>query len=66
MKMSKTSVVYVSIPGEGTLERGFRNRGEAIKFLEHNYGRDWRKLRPRFQRENNEATRLEDCYSTFE
>jgi hypothetical protein len=55
MKFTKTdntravrAAIYVSIPGEGTIERGFRNKGEAINYLQRNYGVDWKKLRPRF------------------
>ena len=45
------NAIYVIIPGEGAIERGFRNKGEAIKYLQHNYGANWKRLRPRFQHE---------------
>lgn len=52
MKLTKfdglRAAIYITIPGEGTLERGFRNKGEAIKYLQHNYGKDWKKLTPKF------------------
>lgn len=52
MKLTKTdglrTAIYVTIPGEGTLERGFRNKGEAIKYLQHEYGKTWKQLTPKF------------------
>lgn len=54
MKFTKTgsyngrATIYVTIPGEGTLDRGFRNKGEAIKYLQHNYGKAWKQLAPKF------------------
>lgn len=52
MKLTKNdgcrTAIYVTIPGEGTLDRGFRNKGEAIKYLQHNYGKDWKRMCPKF------------------
>jgi hypothetical protein len=52
MKLTKTdgcrTAIYVTIPGEGTIERGFRNKGEAINYLQRHYGVSWKKLRPKF------------------
>lgn len=53
--LSGRASVYVDIAGEGTIERGFRNKGEAIRYLEHNYGRDWKKMGVRFHNNANLA-----------
>lgn len=52
MKLTKNdgcrAAIYVTIPGDGPVDRGFRNKGEAIKYLEHNYGKSWKRLKPNF------------------
>lgn len=58
MKLTKfdgcRNAVFIKIPGEGMVERGFRNQGEAINWLERNYGKSWKKLSPKFLKNINQ------------